>query len=93
MSLDGVGAIVVDMAETELPGRATSKVLSANEASCSIDTLSADDAKINCAWVGRRRKNNWRRILSSKRLSPRSCRIRRNNCEGFLSPSSSEINN
>ena len=74
-------------------GGAASAMRSASWARSSREVVSGVEASTTRTLVGRRCKNSSRsRALSAiSALSPSSCFIRRNNCEGFLSPSSSDV--
>ena len=69
-TVEGGGGTVVEIAAPG--GVATSKILSARVAKLSMETVSREEARISCTFWGKRYKNNWRRMLSSRRLSANS---------------------
>ena len=66
----------------------TSRILSGSLAKLSVSKVSLDEAKISCAFVGKRCKNSCVIIEGSSCLSPSSC-IRRRSWVGFRSPNCS----
>ena len=80
---DGVAATA------EMDGAATSIILSASCARSLRDTVAPVEAKTMRTLVGKHWRNSSRTRESSMRLSPINCCIRRSNCVGFRSPSSS----
>ena len=83
-------------AGAEMPaieGGAASMMRSANRANSSSGVESGEEASTARTFAGRRWRNSSRTSASSVSvvLLPSSCCIFRNSCEGFLSPSSSEV--
>ena len=83
-------------AGAEMPaieGGAASMMRSANRANSSSGVESGEEASTARTFAGRRWRNSSRTSASSVSvvLLPSSCCIFRNSCEGFLSPSSSDV--
>ena len=72
-----------------IAGVATSTMRSASRARSSTLVVSAEEARTMRMFAGRRCRNNSHEGVVSGRCP--SCCIRRSNCEGFRSPSSSEV--